>query len=125
MKTKTNVTLYICDHCKKKMQRKHAMEFHEKWCASNPENRRACEGCEHLEETTVEVDYGDNYFNEPVIKQVKAFRCAKLDKMLYPLKAEQRRLPERFPWTFENQEPMPKACEHKTNVSDCFDDLFN
>lgn len=122
MKIKTGQTVYYCDHCKKKLLRKKAMEHHEKYCASNPDNRRACEGCEHLEETTVEVEYGDDYYtNEPVIRRVKAFRCKKLDKMLYPIKAEQRRLPERYPWTFENQEPMPRTCEHRP-VNPTFDD---
>jgi|ERR1044072_2730758 hypothetical protein len=118
MRVKQNVTLYYCDHCKKKLIRKGAMEHHEKYCPANPANRRACEGCEHLEETTVDLEYGDDYYtNEPVIKQAKAFRCTKLDKMLYPIKAEQRRLPERFPWTFQNQEPMPKICEYGPNLN--------
>ena len=112
MKIKTGVTVYHCDHCKKKMFRKHAMEKHEKWCASNPDNNKACSGCCFLQETTIEVDYGDNYFNEPVLKKVKAFRCTKLDKLLYPLKVEARGLDKKFPETFDEQEPMPKECEH-------------
>jgi hypothetical protein len=114
MKTKTNVTLYICDHCKKKLLRKWAMEKHEKMCDSNPENSKACSGCAFLQPTTIEVEYGDDYYTgEPVIKMSKAFRCTKLDKLLYPLKVEQRGLVEKYPYTFEGQDPMPKECEHK------------
>jgi hypothetical protein len=110
MKVKTGVTLYICDHCKKKGQRKGAMERHEKWCAANPENRRACEGCVHLEETTVEIHYDDPYGSG--VRNATGFRCKVFDKLLYPVKAEKKGLPEKYPDTFEGQEPMPRVCEH-------------
>lgn len=119
MKTKTNVTLYICDHCKKKLLRKWAMEKHEKYCGANPENRRACEGCQHLEETTVEVIY-EGIYQDRIVKS-KAFRCKALEKMLYPLKVEQRGLLEKYPETFEDQEPMPRTCEHGP-VNPSYDD---
>jgi len=123
MKIKTNVTLYICEHCGKKMFRKYAMEQHEKWCSLNPENRRACEGCEHLQETTIEVSYG-HYDGSVTYHNAKAFRCTKLDKLLYPLKVEQRGLLEKYPETFEDQQPMPKTCEYKTNTADYYNDVF-
>lgn len=111
MKIKTNVTLYICDHCKKKGQRKGAMEWHEKWCPKNPENLKACTGCKFLKETEVTI-YWDAFDGERESKR-KAFRCTKLDKLLYPLVVQRRGLDERFPEHFEDQEPMPKVCEHK------------
>lgn len=111
MKIKTGVTVYRCDHCKKKMFRKGAMERHEKLCDSNPENYKACSDCCFLQETTVEVYSGTG--SDGYTRDVKAFRCTKLDKMLYPLKVEQKGLVEKYPDTFEEQDPMPKECEHK------------
>lgn len=113
MKVKLNVTVYYCDHCKKKMLRKGAMEHHEKWCPKNPENIKACQYCKHLEETKVIV-YWDGY-DGPHESLRKGFRCAKLDKLLYPLAVERRGLDGRFPEHFEDQEPMPKECEHMDN----------
>jgi hypothetical protein len=110
MKTKTNVTLYICDHCKKKMQRKGAMERHEKWCPKNPENEKACSTCKHLEETKIET-YFDAFDGEHMVER-KAFKCVKLDKLVYPLSVQRRGLDKRYD-TFDEQEPMPKECEHK------------
>lgn len=128
MKVKENVTLYKCDFCSKKLFVKHAMENHEKWCGNNPENVRACSGCKFLEETTVDYEQNYNSFGEGYgvifdagteTKTSKAFRCAKLDKLVYPLKVEKKGLVEKYPETFENQIPMPKECEFRS------DDYFN
>jgi hypothetical protein len=114
MKIKTGVTVYHCDHCKKKMFRKGAMEHHEKWCPKSPENIKACTYCSHLEETEVTV-YWDGYDGSHESKR-KGFRCTKLDKLLYPLSVQRRGLDGRFPEHFEEQEPMPKECEHTTYI---------
>jgi hypothetical protein len=111
MKTKTNVTLYICDFCKKKMQRRGAMEKHEKYCPKNPENEKACSGCAFLKEEKVTMYY-DGWNGQEEI-QGNGFRCTKLDKLLYPLVVERRGLDQRFPEHFSDQEPMPKECEHR------------
>lgn len=114
MKIKTGVTVYHCDHCKKKMFRKGAMEHHEKWCPKNPENAKACQYCKHLEETKVTI-YGEHaYDGSEYSFERKGFRCTKLDKLLYPLSVERRGLNTRFE-TFDEQEPMPKECEHMDN----------
>lgn len=115
MKVKQNVTVYQCEHCKRKMFRKHAMEHHEKWCPKNPENEKACTYCRHFKETEVTI-YWDAFDGERSSIR-KGFRCEKLDKLLYPLSAERRGLPDRFPEHFSDQEPMPKTCEHRN--SDC------
>lgn len=120
MKTKTNVTLYICDHCKKKMQRKGAMEEHEKWCPKNPENEKACTYCPFLKETDVTIYY-DTFDGEGSTVK-KGFRCTKLDKLLYPLSVQRRGLDGRFPEHFGEQEPMPKTCEHRP-VYPTYDDF--
>ncbi len=115
MNIKENVTIYSCEFCKKKMFVKHAMVNHEKWCGNNPENYKACHGCIHLEEKEVEycvrtyTSDGDVYYTD---KKTTGFVCAKLGKELYPFSAEKLKLPEKYPETFEDKEPMPKDCEH-------------
>jgi len=112
MKTIKNVTLYKCDYCGKIYRRKHAAEHHEKWCVANPENEKACNFCEELEETVNEFGVGYDYQGDVVFSKSKAFRCKKLKKLLYPLKVERMDLQNKYPETFEDQEPMPKICEH-------------
>jgi len=117
MTIKENVTTYRCDFCKKKMFVEKAMTKHEQWCNKNPKNIRACYGCLHLEEIENEYtqyymggyDGGDVYDRQV---KTKAFKCTKLDKILYPFKVEQLKLQEKYPETFEGQEPMPIKCEH-------------
>lgn len=86
------------------------MEHHEKWCPSNPDNCKACSNCIHLEETTVEIYRNGEGEYSPAIS--KAFKCKVLDKLLYPLKVEMRGLQNKYE-TFDDQEPMPKVCEHQ------------
>lgn len=114
MIVKENITVYQCQFCKKKLFVKRAMEHHEKYCSSNPENFKACEGCIHLEEIQIEYEIGDDYYLcEPIIRKVTGFHCKKLDKKMYPTKAERKGLPEKYPWTFQDQIPMPKECDSK------------
>jgi hypothetical protein len=107
---KENVTVYQCEHCKKKMFRKHAMERHIDFCTYNPKNFTACSGCAHLDEIKIEYSV-DHYFYVEVQRKSNGFRCKKLDKTLYPLKAKRLGLPEKYPETFEDQELMPRECE--------------
>lgn len=104
------VTLYTCDHCKKKLFRKHSMEKHEENCDENPKNKKACYGCIHFQDHNVE--YYTWGYEEDQEHQSHCHRCAKFDKLMYSWKAEKRGLPEKYPETFEDQEPMPKDCRH-------------
>lgn len=97
------------------------MERHEKWCAANPENFKACSGCIHLEQIEIKYeavcssfgeDYGVIFDSHTETRTAKGFHCKKLDKNLYPLIVQKKGLVEKFPETFEKQEPMPKECEH-------------
>lgn len=110
---KENITIYICEHCGKKLFRKHSMVFHEQFCSSNPANKKACAGCIHLRETIVEVSVPDcsNDYDGPATRNVTGFLCEKKNIMVYPLKVQRLGLTEKYPDTFENQEPMPKDCE--------------
>jgi hypothetical protein len=112
MRIKENITIFICDHCEKRLIVRSAMEKHEKACYRNPENQRACSGCFHLKE--IEVGYFWDHFDGEHVTKTKGFHCSKLDKTLYPYKVEKMGLPDKHPEHFEDQEPMPKQCEHFT-----------
>jgi len=117
MKIIPNITIYKCDFCKKEMKRKHAMINHEYSCNENPANKKACHFCEHLEEVKKETFFENPYYHpdyndaDGEWKKVKMFRCKKFDKLMYPYSIEKRGLPNKYPCTFEEQEPMPVACE--------------
>lgn len=102
------VPVYTCEHCKRKMFRRHSMVSHEKWCTSNPSNIKACSNCSFIESVEHEYytdgDYGDNRV------RTNKFHCKALDKFMYPMKAERKGLVEKYPATFEDQVPMPKYC---------------
>lgn len=115
MKTIENVTIYKCDFCKKELKRKHAMISHEKQCNCNPDNFKACtQGCIYLQMEKVPLYFEqghDPYEGTTYYQQEKeVFKCTKLDKLMYPFSIEKRDLPNRYPSTFEDQEPMPKVC---------------
>lgn len=83
------------------------MVNHELTCYSTPKNKRACSGCIHLEEIETSY-YRENRYNYSETEyKTKAFRCKKLDKILYPYKVEKLKLLEKYPESFEDQEPMP------------------
>lgn len=113
--------VYYCDFCKKKGLSKYAMVKHELFCNSKPENFPSCSGCSHLEQT--EIEYVNFYFNgyneSESIRKTNGFRCKKMDKLLYPLKALRLGLPSKYPETFYAQELMPNKCEHRE------DELFD
>jgi hypothetical protein len=102
--------IYYCEHCKKHGLSKGHMAFHEKWCDNNPENKKACIGCANLESVEIDGVYFDHEGND-YSRKFNGFRCKALDKKLYPLKAERKDLPNKYPGTFDDQEPMPKECE--------------
>lgn len=120
MITKENVTVYQCSFCKKKLFVKGAMERHEKWCTHNPDNFKKCTGCMHMEEAEVfyKVEVSYDIYNGEETRMSKAFRCRKLDKLLYPMIVEKKGLPGKYPETFKDQQPMPKECEHYSTIWD-------
>lgn len=113
MKVRENRTTFHCDFCSKYVFSKGAMTTHEKNCNSNPANDKACYGCDFLEKTTLEVYFDSGRYEEDGdLKEVEVFRCSKLDKYIYPFSIERKKLPERYPQTYQDQEPMPKKCEY-------------
>lgn len=120
MITKENITIYICQFCKKYLQRKHAMENHEIHCGHNPKNYSACSGCVHLKQTEKEYSIGCRYDGEPIDRKSISFQCTKLNKELYPYKVIKKGLLEKYPETFEGAELMPSKCEFQQ-----YKDYFN
>lgn len=110
MKITGGVTVYTCDHCKKKYFVRSACEKHEDFCDSNPKNLKACMGCIFLEETKVEYSIDTCGGYGPDTRKSNGFRCSQKNQLLYPLKVERLGLPDKYPETFEEQEPMPKEC---------------
>ena len=83
---------------------KAAMQKHESSCYSNPENLRACSYCIHIEEIEVEyekdaITLGDGLGIIETTRTCKAkgFRCKKLNKIIYPYKAEKKGLIDKYP----------------------------
>lgn len=117
--------VYYCNHCKKHGLSASHITTHEKKCWSNPDNIRPCMDCIHLEETKVEYKK-DTGMGFDVKMSAVSFKCKKLDKLIYHVKAEFKNLPQRFPETFIGQEPMPKKCEHQiTHNDDFFENKFD
>lgn len=110
MKILENITLYKCDFCPKRLIRKHAMEYHEHNCSSNPKNQSACSGCAFIVEERKDIYYSDPYGEGSFIS--KTFKCEKLNKKMYPFKAVKMGLVDKYPETFEGEEQMPNECKH-------------
>lgn len=98
--------VYKCDYCGKNLIRKHAMIKHEKFCDRNPLNIKACFGCVFLTKEEVLIEEHDHYD-----RKSNGFRCTKKDVLLYPTKVERKGLLDKYPETFEDQEPMPSQCD--------------
>ena len=112
MLIKENVTVYICEHCKKKkLFLKHAMFRHEQFCRHNPANMHACfDFCKHLVKETHEVEeFTEGGF--VYTKHVTAFKCTKLDKYMYSSIAEKKNLIHKFPASFTDTTRMPLTCQ--------------
>jgi len=116
MIVKDNITLYVCEHCARKMFRKHSMVNHEEKCDKNPKNVKACFGCVHL--TTEEVEYEVEYYDGSDGRKSGCFKCEKLNKIMYSWKAEKLNLPEKYPETFDEQKPMPNTCRSRTEYDE-------
>jgi len=118
MIVKDNIILYVCEHCGRKMFRKHSMINHEEKCDKNPKNIKACFGCIHLQTKMVFYEYGRSYDGDYLEKESGCFKCVKLNKLMYSWKAEKLGLPEKYPESFEEQKPMPNTCRSRTEYDE-------
>ena len=119
-----NVTLYKCEFCKKELKLKHAMEKHEKTCERSPDIEKACYECQHLESVEKMVWFEGYYGDDGTEKKVNVFHCKKIDKLMFPYSIEKRDLHNRFPETYEDQEPMPNKCNDFEKQQFLIDKIF-
>lgn len=117
---KENITLYKCEYCGKALFRRKMMEKHEDLCNNNPKNFKACMDCKFLEKVQVDVHWLDGHpdynANE---RKVEAFKCNKLDKLMFPFSIERKKLHEKYD-TYADQERMPNACPSKEQREDIY-----
>jgi hypothetical protein len=105
MITKTK-KVYQCEHCRKIYQVKRFAEAHERACAKNPENNRACFGCKYLNKKEYFL-----YYDTPLgeyTRTLNILHCSKKEIFLYPPKVERKGT--YFDLGDELNEPMPKNC---------------
>lgn len=98
--------IYKCEHCRKVYQVKRFAEVHEISCMKNPDNKRACFGCKHMNKRDY-VLYYDTPMGEAT-RTVNLCHCAKKEIFLYPPKVEHKGTS--FELGDEFNEPMPKDC---------------
>jgi hypothetical protein len=100
--------IYSCDHCGKLYKRKNACISHEPKCSHNPDNRRACFGCEHLEKVKADY-YTDHPMGGEIHTEVHVLKCQKLDKYVYPPRVEHNK--SAFEFGDKLNGPMPRQCD--------------
>ncbi len=105
--------VYNCDHCNKRYVKKDAAESHEDLCNKNPKNFMACLGCENLE-----IHIEEHFDNGRDCRSHNEFFCKKLQKEMYPHKAVQKGLLEKYPESFEDKIKMPVTCEFYVKIDD-------
>ena len=120
MKKETR-TVYICEHCGKKMFGASAMSVHEKFCRQNPNNLHKCfQYCQHLKKTGGEKRY--DYEHDGFCKRNPiSFTCSLLKKELYSYKLENK---QRFQIKniLKNKERMPLVCDGYLDMQRDFDE---
>lgn len=101
---KKNVTLYICEHCRKAYQSDRYIERHEKYCKKNPANDHKCfQMCKHLKRSR---DYDEHEYGGV---EYTVFICEKTGEEMYSYIAEKKRLVEKG---YINGDRMPLECKH-------------
>lgn len=98
--------IYKCEHCNKLYQRKWLCEKHELICTKNPENKRACFGCNNLKKVDQAIFF--DTWNGEGSSRVKICFCKKLNQFVYPPKVEIKN--NMIDLGDVSNEPMPKEC---------------
>jgi len=110
MKT-INKPVHYCEHCNKYYLSKYFAEKHEKICFKNPENKRACFGCEFLDKQ-VTKGYFDAFDGQHETKYT-VLVCMKFNCGVYPPKFE---INQNFIDMLDiENEAMPKECDKINN----------
>ena len=103
--------IHKCEYCRKIYQVKRFAEWHEVVCKKNPDNKRACFGCEFLEKKEKTL-YEDHPLGGEYEYKRDLLFCKKKEIYLYPPVVEHK-----GNW-FElgiNNDPMPKECSDFKN----------
>lgn len=122
--------VYYCDHCKRHGLSAGLMTVHENRCLSNPKNIRACIGCIFLEEIEIpytvisQIAFDEFQYTDKV---TTGFKCLhpSINHKMYHVKAEFKKLPEKYPETFADQHPMPLECEHLYTDIELINQFYN
>ncbi len=99
--------IYKCEFCNKLYQLKHFAAKHEQLCTKNPENKRACFGCSHLEKKQTTI-YHDSPLGGENEQQVHILFCNKKQIYLYPPRVQVKQ--NMYDLGNDSNEPMPKVC---------------
>ena len=113
MKEITSKKFYQCEFYNKISLSAGAMKKHERACKKNPENIRACIGCEYCDAKTVKINPNYGYGEKRIERDLPY--CSKLDMFIYPPKCERNDnyfLPEDIDDGETECIPMPKVCEY-------------
>jgi len=110
------VTAYKCEFCSKLYQLERFASAHEVKCKMNPNNKRVCFDCQHIEKVTAEHTVFDHNGND-YQQEVQILRCNKLGVYVYP---PQVGFSENGPYLAENlgdveNIPMKQKCNLFTN----------
>lgn len=115
MRVKENITLYICEHCKKRYEVKPAAERHELYCFRNPANFHACfKHCKHLIKDKEKFDEDPHGGWATTDMERVSFQCAITKQFMYSFVAERRNcVPVYNDWEEDREYiRMPLECEH-------------
>lgn len=120
MKVK-DVTMYTCDHCGKRLIRKHAMLKHEENCIKNPENIPACYDCNHCTDEDITYCFQTEVDDFEEVDS-KCLKCKLTGQLMYSPKAN--RIAKKYPEQFEDQVPCPETCKDQKTFDStlCSDD---
>jgi hypothetical protein len=129
METITNVTIYKCEHCNKKLFRKHAMINHEIKCKENPLNIRSCFDCSLCEMVKIKFELSTKTYEGEELGDSNSFKCKAKNIFMYPpkLKHSNNGIPEYVEHEGKEitQEEMPIECSKKISYGDEFNEMFN
>ena len=127
MKILENITVYKCEHCPKKLFRKHAMESHENKCSQNPKNIRACFDCAMCESVKIKYEPEPQIYDGD-LSESTAFKCMSKNVFMYPPKMEysEKGVPSYVEFNNEEitQERMPIICNIKQRQDNSFNGFW-
>ena len=91
---------------------KGACLWHEEHCYKNPQNKHACyKECRFLTDSTITIPLTSYEYGAPDERKQKTKHCSFFNKTLISFRAAGKKLPEKYPETFEDAIKMPLVCK--------------